>query len=95
MNNQWDDDLALLDEIENELEDYRRETRYKKLTREQWDRLNKKLQTATENVHDRNELYASGEHYELAMMLREFGYYPEGRFNIVNTAWEIVIRGYE
>lgn len=88
-------DLELLDEIEKELNEFRRETRYRKLTSAEWDELDRQMRFTNEVVDGRSEVYASGEHYNLNLILRKFGYYQETREGIMNTAWNLLLGGKE
>lgn len=89
------DEPELLDELTDELEKYKQETKYRKLTRSEWETLNEQMQVTPEIIDGYEEIYPSGEHYRLNMLLKTMGFYPETRHEIMDTAWSLLINGHQ
>ena len=54
------------------------------------------LENLMEKVPDPNETYsATGWHYELTAMLRQFGYRPVGRYEAYELAQKLLELGYD
>jgi hypothetical protein len=82
--------------MENELEDYRRETRYKKLTLEQWVLLNDQFNRTPEldRISPDMQFYPAGEHVILRSILNSFGYFPVDRADCMKMAYDLLLMGY-
>lgn len=89
------DDTALLDEVAKELEEFKLETKYRKLTQTEWETLNRQMQKTPEIIDGYEEIYPSGEHYRLSLLLRKMKFYPETRHEIMDVAWGLLINGHE
>lgn len=88
------DEAELLEELLEELDDYKRATRYRKLTEAEWNELNAQIQHTAEVTDGVKDIWPSGEHYRMNMILRKFGFYPESRQEIMDIAWALLINGY-
>lgn len=54
------------------------------------------LENLMENVPDPNETYtATGWHYELTALLRQFGFRPVGRYEAYELAKQLLEMGYD
>ncbi len=54
------------------------------------------LENLMENVPDPNETYtATGWHYELTALLRQFGFRPVGRYEAYDLAKQLLEMGYD
>lgn len=91
------DDLDLLEELEDELSDFKRSRKYKKLTVEQWVDLNNQYVRTPEidRVSKDTQFYPAGEHVILRSILNSFGYFPIDRADCMNMAYDLIIMGYE
>ena len=83
------------DEIELELDKFKSETKYRKLSKQEWDELNRQMQRTPEIIDGYEEIYPSGEHYRLSLLLRKMKFYPETRQEIMDTAWSLLINGHK
>jgi hypothetical protein len=65
-----------------------------KITKKEWDELNALYQTIQPPAQ--NELYASGDHYLLFLMLRKLGFKPSsGALEIYGLAEQILAEGWD
>lgn len=65
-----------------------------KITKREWDELNNFFMTIQPPAQ--NELYGSGDHYTLYLMLRKMGFRPpQDAMEIYRMAEEILVGGYE
>ena len=68
--------------------------KYTKITKAEWEKLNTFFQRIEPPAQ--NELYASGDHYELYLMLQRMGFRPPSdALKIYRMAEEILTNGYE
>ncbi len=68
--------------------------KYHKVTKQEWETLNSFFVTIQPPAQ--NELFASGDHYLLFLMLREMGFRPvSDAMAVYRLAEEILARGYE
>ncbi len=88
------DEAELLEELDEQLDDYKRATRYRKLTTDEWNELNAQIQHTAEVTDGIKDIWPSGEHYRMNMILRKFGFCPESRQEIMDIAWALLINGY-
>lgn len=88
------DDLDLLEELEDELNDFKRATKYRKLSFAEWNVLNDQVQHTAEVTDGVKDIWPSGEHYKLNAILRKFGFYPDTREEIMDVAWTLLLNGY-
>lgn len=91
------DELELLDELTDELEKYKQETKYKKLTFSQWFRLDTQFQKNPHihKIYSDIQFFPAGEHVVMRSLLNEFGYYPSGREETMKIAYDLIVLGYE
>ena len=65
-----------------------------KITKKEWDELNELFQTIQPPAQ--NELYASGDHYLLFLMLRKMGFRPSSdAMEIYTLAEQILAEGWD
>jgi hypothetical protein len=65
-----------------------------KITKKEWDELNELFQTIQPPAQ--NELYASGDHYLLFLMLRKMGFRPSSdAMEIYDMAEQILAEGWD
>lgn len=65
-----------------------------KITQKEWDELNELFQTIQPPAQ--NELYASGDHYLLFLMLRKMGFRPSSdAMEIYTLAEQILAEGWD
>lgn len=89
------DEPDLFDEIQDELNTFRRETRYKKLSQVQWDRLDYQYRKTPQihKVYTDIQFFPSGEHIALRSILNSFGYFPIDREETMAIAYDLLILG--
>lgn len=89
------DDTDLLEEIENELASFKRETRYKQLPLASYIELRQQYERTPPitAAYGDIQFYPAGEHVALRSILNRFGYYPNNREETMKIAHDLILLG--
>lgn len=88
---------VLFDEIAEDYDLFRKETRYRKLSRDEWEELNTQYQKTPQihKIYDNVNFFPSGEHYKLNILLRKYGHSAADRVNSMRVAEDLLTLGWD